>query len=82
MYVGSCLDCLSKSMTGFSRSVSGQGHVAGDGPSGHVTFCCLEVVVVAEDVTSVAAKEMNERSKSSFGLGMSRALQIPCIRVC
>ena len=64
-------------MTGFSRSANGQGHIAGDGPNGRVPFSCLEVVVAAEDVTSVAEKEMNERSESSFGPGMSRALQIP-----
>ena len=34
------------------------------------------------DMTSVAKKEMNQRSKSSFGSGMSRALQILCMRVC
>ena len=69
-------------MTGFSRSANGQGHVAGNGPNGHVPFPRLEVVVEAEDVTSAAVKKMNGRSKSSFGLGMSRALQIPCIRMC
>ena len=69
-------------MTGFSRAANGQGHVAGDGPNGHVPFSCLEVVVAAEDVTSVAEKEMNGRSESSFGSGMSRALQVPCMRMC
>ena len=54
-------------MTGFSRSTNGQGYVAGDGPNGHVPFSCLEGVVAAEDVTSVAEKEMNGRSESSFG---------------
>ena len=49
-------------MTGFSRSANGQGHVAGDRLNGHVLFSCLEVVVAAEDVTSVAEKEMNGRS--------------------
>ena len=69
-------------MTGFSRSANGQGHVAGEGSNGHVPFSCLEVVVAAEDVTSVAEKEVNGRSESSLGSGMSRALQIPCMRVC
>ena len=69
-------------MTGFSRSANGQGHVAGDGPNGHVPFSCLEAVVAAKDVTSITEKEMNGRSESSFGSGMSRALQIPCMRVC
>ena len=69
-------------MTGFSRSANGQGHVTGDRPNVHMPFSCLEVVVAAEDVTSVAEKEMNGRSESSFGLGMSRALQILCMRVC
>ena len=64
------------------RSANGQGCVAGDGPNGHVTFSCLDVVVTAENVTSVAEKEMNGRSESSFGLGMSRELQFPCMRVC
>ena len=82
MYVGSCLDCLPKSMTGFSRSVDDQGHVAGDGSNGHIPFSCLKVVVAADDVTSVAEKEMNRRFESSFGLGMSRALQISYMRVC
>ena len=68
-------------MIGFSRSANGQGHIAGDGPNGHAPFSCLEVVVAAEDVTSVAEKEMNERSESSFGSGMTRALHIPCMRV-
>ena len=76
------MDCLPKSMTGFSRSANGQGHVAGDGANDHVPFCCLEVVVAAEDVTSVVEKEMTGRSESSLGLGMSRALQILCMRVC
>ena len=74
MYVGSCLDYLPKSMTGFSRSANGQGNVAGDGPNDHVPFFCLEVVVAAEDTTSVAEKEMTGRSEPSFGSGMSRAL--------
>ena len=69
-------------MTGFSRSANGQGHVAGDEPNGYVPFSFLEFYVAAEDVTSVAEKEMNRRSESSFGSGMSRALQIPCIWVC
>ena len=69
-------------MTGFSRSTNGQGHVAGDRPNGHVPFSCLEVAVVAEDVTSVAVKKMNRRSEPFFGSGMSRALQILCMRVC
>ena len=69
-------------MTGFSRSANGQGHVAGDGPNRHVSFSCLEVVVAAKDVTSVAEKELNGGSESSFGSGMSRALQIPRMRVC
>ena len=81
MYVGSCLDCLPKSMTGFSRSEKGQGPVAGDGPNRHVHFSCLKDVVAAEDVTSAAEKEMNGRPESSFGSGISRALQIPCMRV-
>ena len=68
-------------MTGFTRSVNGQGHVAGDERSGHVPFSCLKVVVAAEDVTSVAEKEMNRRFGSSFGSGMPRALQIPCMWV-
>ena len=54
-------------MADFSRWTNGQGHVAGDGPNGHVTFFCLEVVVAAEDVTSVAEKEMNAHSESLFG---------------
>ena len=53
-------------MTGFLPSANGRWYVAGDGPNGHVPFSCLEVVVAAEDVTSVAEKEINERSKSSF----------------
>ena len=69
-------------MTGFSRSANGQGHVAGGEPNDYVPFSCLKVYVAAEDVTSVAEKEMNGRSESSFGLGMSRALQIPCMWVC
>ena len=69
-------------MTGFSRSANGQEHVVGDGPNGHVPFSCLKVVAAAEDVTSVAEKEMNGRSGSFCGLGMTRALQIPCMRVC
>ena len=69
-------------MTGFSRSANGQGHVTGDGPNSHVPFSCLEVVVAAENVTSVAEKEINGLSESSFGSGMSRALQIPCLWVC
>ena len=68
-------------MTGVSRLANVQGHVAGDGPNGHVHFSCLEVVVAAKDVTSVAEKEMNGRSESSFRSGMLRALQIPCMRV-
>ena len=68
-------------MTSFSRLANVQGHVVGDGPNGHVHFSCLEVVVAAKDVASVAEKEMNGRSESSFGSGMSRALQIPCMRV-
>ena len=76
------MDCFPKSIIGFSRLANGQGHVARDGPNGHVPFSCLEVVVAAEDVTSVVEKEMNGRSKSSFGSRMSRALQIPCMRVC
>ena len=66
IYVGSCLDCLTKSLPSFSRSANGQGHVAGDGPKGHVPFFFLEIVVAAEDVTSVAEKEMNGRSESIF----------------
>ena len=69
-------------MAGFSRSATGQGHAAGDGPNGHVPFSCLEVIVAAEDVTSVAEKEMSGRSESSFESGMSRALQIPYMRMC
>ena len=69
-------------MTGFPRSANCQGHVADDGPNGYVPFSCLEDVVAAEDVTSVAEKDMNGRSESSFGSGMTRALQIPCMRVC
>ena len=69
-------------MTDFSRSGNGQGHVTGDGPNGHVPFSCLEVVVAAENMTSVAEKGMNGCSESSFGSGVSRALQIPCMRVC
>ena len=70
-------------MTGFLRSANGQGHVASDGPNGHVPFSCLEVDVVAENVTSVAEKEMNGCSESSFvGSWMSRALQISCMRAC
>ena len=69
-------------MTGFSRSANDQGHVAGDGPNGHVPFSSLEVVVAAEDLTSVAEKETNGRSESSFGSGMSRMMQNPCMRVC
>ena len=69
-------------MTGFLRSANSQGQVAGDGPNGHVPLSCLEVVVAAEDVTSAAEKEINGRSESSFGSGMSRALQIPCMQVC
>ena len=63
-------------MAGFSRSANGQGHVAGDGPNGHVCFSCLEVVVTPEDMTSVAEKKMNGRSESSFGPDMSCVLQI------
>ena len=59
------------SMTVFSRSANGR-----------VPFSCLKVVVAAEDKTSVAEKEMNGRSESSFGSGMSCALKIPCMRVC
>ena len=69
-------------MTGFSRSANGRGHVAGDGLNGHVPFCSLEVAVAAEDVTSVAEKEMTGRSESFFGSGKSRALQIPSMRMC
>ena len=69
-------------MTGFSRSANGQGHAAGDGTYGHVPFSCLEVVVVAEDMASVAEKGMNGCSESFFGSGMSRALQIPGMWVC
>ena len=76
------MDCLPKSMTVFSRSADGQGHIAGDGTNGHVPFSRLEVVVAVEDVTSVAGKEMDGRSESSFGSGTSRALQMPCMRVC
>ena len=61
-------------MTGFSRSANGQGHVAGDGPNDHVPFSCLQVVVAAEDVTSVLEKEMNGHFGSSLESGMSRAL--------
>ena len=43
-------------MTDFSRWANAQGHVAGDVPNGHIPFFCLEVVVAAEDVTSVAEK--------------------------
>ena len=68
-------------MTGFSRSANRQEHVASDGPNGDVPFSCLEVGVAAEDVTSVAEEEMNGCSESSFGSGISRALQITCIRV-
>ena len=69
-------------MTGFSRSANGQGHVTGEGSNGHVPFSCLEVVAAAEDVTSATEKEVNGRSESSFGSGMSRVLQTPCMRVC
>ena len=69
-------------MSVFPRSANGQGHVASAGPNGHVPYSCSEAVVAAVDVTSVAEKEMNGRSGSSFGFEMSRALQIPCIRVC
>ena len=69
-------------MTGFSRSANAQEHIAGDGPNGHVPFSSLDVVVVAEDVPSVAEKDINGRSESSFGSGMPRALQISCMRVC
>ena len=69
-------------MTGFSRSANGQRHFVGDGPNGHVPFSCLEVVVAAKDVTSIAEKEMYRRSESSFGSRMSRALQIPCMWAC
>ena len=69
-------------MTGFSHSANDQGHVVGDGLNGHVPFSCLEVVVAAEDVTSVAEKDMNGRSEPSFESGMSRALQISFMRVC
>ena len=69
-------------MPSFSRSANGQGHVARDGPKGHVPFFCLEVVVAAEDVTSVAEKEMNGRSESFFRSGMSCACaQALCLRV-
>ena len=60
-------------MNVFLCSANGQGHVAGDRPNGHVPFSCLEVVVAAENVTSVAKKEMNGRSESSFGSWISRA---------
>ena len=69
-------------MTDVSRSANGQGHVAGNGSNGHVPSSCLEIVAAAEDVTSAAEKEMNGRSESSFGSGMSREVQIPCMRVC
>ena len=69
-------------MTGFSRSANGQGHVAGDGPNGYVPCSCLKAVVAAEDVTSVAEKEMSGRSEPSFGSGTSCALQISCMWVC
>ena len=69
-------------MIGFSRTANSQGHVTGDWTNGHIPFSCLEVVVAAEDVTSVAEKEMDGRSESSFGSGMSRALQILCMQVC
>ena len=69
-------------MTDFSRSAHGEGYISGDGPNGHVPFSSLEVVVAAEDLTSVAKKEMNGRSEPSFGSEMSRALQISCMRVC
>ena len=69
-------------MTGFSRSANDQGHVAGDGPNGHVPFSCLEVVVAAESETSVVEKEINGRSESSFGSEMSRALQILYMPAC
>ena len=69
-------------MTGFSRLANAQGYVAGDGPNGPVPFFCLDVVVAAEGVTSVAEKEMNGRSESSFGSGMSCVLQISCMRMC
>ena len=60
-------------MTGFLSSANGQGHVAGDGPNGHVPFSCLEVVVAAEDVTSVLEKEMSGRFGSSFESDVARA---------
>ena len=82
MFVGSCLDYLPKSRVGFSCSANGQGHAAGDGPNRHVPSSCLEVVVAAKDLTSVAEKEISGRSESSFGSGISRALQIPCVRMC
>ena len=50
-------------MAGFSRSANGQGHVAGDGPNGHVPFSSLKVVAATEDVASVAEKEMNGQSR-------------------
>ena len=69
-------------MSGFSLSANGQGHVAGDGLNGHVPFSYLELFVAAEDVTSVAKKDSNGRSESSFVSGMSRALQILRMQVC
>ena len=69
-------------MAGVSRSANGLGHVDGRGPNGHIPFSCLKVFVAAEDVTSVAKKEMNGRSESSSRSEMLRALQIPCMRVC
>ena len=68
-------------MTGFSRSANGQGDVASDGPNDHVPSPCLEVVVAAKGVISIAEKEMDGRSKPSFGSRMSRALPISCMRV-
>ena len=68
-------------MSSFSRSANGQGHVAGDGPKGHVPFFCLEAAIAAEDVTSVAEKEMNGRPEPFFWSGMSCALQVPYVRV-
>ena len=62
-------------MAGFSRSANGQGHVASDGPNSHVPLSCLEVVVAAENVTSVVEENMNGRSEPSFESGMSRVTE-------
>ena len=67
-------------MAGFLRSANGQGYVIYDGPNGQLSSPCLEVAIAPDDVTSVAEKEMNGRSESSFGSGMSCALQVPCMR--